>query len=73
LQRCSRNSVEQLGQIEYASFFEFVETRFAGKTVAISRAFDAVVEPGDFAGKFRVELMHRVVAQIQSQENSRKK
>jgi hypothetical protein len=62
-----------LGQIEATSFFEFVGTRLAGKTVAVSRAFGAVVEPGDLTGKFRVELMHRVVAQIQSQENSRRK
>jgi hypothetical protein len=62
-----------LGQIEDASFFEFVGTRFAGKTVAVSRAFGVVVELGDLTGKFRVELMHRVVAQIKSQENSCKK
>jgi hypothetical protein len=53
-----------LGQIDATSFFEFVGARFAGKTVAVSEAF-AVVEAGDLAGKFRVELMHRVVAQIQ--------
>jgi hypothetical protein len=62
-----------LGQIEDASFFEFVGTRFAGKTFAVSRAFGAVVEPGDLTVKFWIELMHRVVAQIKSQENSRRK
>ena len=61
-----------MGQIEDASFFECVGTRFAGKTVAVSRAFGAVAEPGDLTGKFTVELMHRVVTQIQSQENSRR-
>jgi hypothetical protein len=63
-----------LGQIEAASFFEFAGTRFAGKTVAVSEAFGAAAEPRDVIVKFRVEveveLMHRVVAQIQSQENS---
>jgi hypothetical protein len=59
-----------LGQIEAASFFEFAGTRFAGKTVAVSEAFGAVAEPCELTVKFRfeVELMHRVVAQIQSQE-----
>ena len=58
-----------MGHIEDVSFFEFAGTRFAGKTVAVSEAF-AVVEPGDLTARFRVELMHRVVAQIQSQENN---
>ena len=62
-----------MGQIDATSFFECVGTRFAGKTVAVSRVFGAVAEPGDLRGKFRVELMHRVVAQIKSQENSRRK
>jgi len=63
-----------LGQIEAASFFEFAETRLAGKGVAVSEAFGGAAEPRDGLVKFRVEveleLMHRVVAQIQSQENS---
>ena len=61
-----------MGQIEAASFLEFAGTRFAGKTVAVSEAFGAVAELCDLTVKFRVEveLMHRVVAQIQSQENS---
>ena len=56
-----------MGQIEAASFFEF-----AGTPVAVSEAFGAVAEPCELTVKFRfeVELMHRVVAQIQSQENS---
>jgi hypothetical protein len=74
LQRCPRNSEEQLGQIEAASFFEFAGTRFAGKTVAVSEVFGAVAELCDLTVKFRVEVeverMHRVVAQIPSQENS---
>jgi len=39
LQRCPRNSVEQLGQIEEASFF-----RFAAMPVAVSPALGAEVE-----------------------------
>ena len=64
MQRCPRNSVEQLGQIEDASFF-----RFAGTPVAVSTAFGAVVEPDELPVEFGVELMSGVVAQIQSREN----
>jgi hypothetical protein len=62
-----------LGQIEATSFFEFGGTRFAGTPVAVSKAFGAVAELGDRTVKFTVELMHSVVAQIRSLENSRKK
>jgi hypothetical protein len=63
LQRYPRNSVEQLGQIDEASLIGF-----AGTPAAVFSTPAAVVEPGDLTGKFRDELMHRVVAQIQSQE-----
>jgi hypothetical protein len=61
-----------LGQIDATSFFEFVGTRFAGKTVAVSRTFGVVVEPGDLTEKFRVELMHRVVAHPVARKQSQK-
>ena len=56
LQRCPRNSVEQLGQIEDASFFSFAGRRFAGKSV-VSEALDTVVEADGFLVKCRVELI----------------
>jgi hypothetical protein len=61
-----------LGQIDATSFFECVGTRFAGKTFAFSEAFGVVVEPDDLAGKFRVELMHRVVAHPVARKQSQK-
>jgi len=65
--------VEQLGQIEEASFFRFARTRFAGTPAAVSTALGAVVGPDElpveFGVEFSVELMSGVVSQIQSQEN----
>jgi hypothetical protein len=62
-----------LGQIEDASFFRFAAARFAGTPVAVPTAPGAVVEPEELPVEFRVELsvelMSRVVAQIQSREN----
>ena len=62
-----------MGQIEDASFFEFVETRFAGKRLAVSTAFAAVGEADELTVECGVELsvglMSGVVAQIQPREN----
>jgi len=63
LQRCPRNAVEELGQIEDASLF-----RFAATPVAVSTALGAEVDPDEFPVEPSVELMCGVVAQIQSQE-----
>src|SRR5258706_6963404 len=69
VQRCPRNSVEQLGQIEEASF-RFAGPGFAGTPVAV---FDAVGEAGELTVEFGVELsvglMSGVVAQIQPRGN----
>jgi hypothetical protein len=74
LQRCPRNSVEQLGQIEDASFFRFAATRFAATRfaatpAAVSTDLDADPEAAEFRGEFGVEVMSGVVAQIRSQKN----
>jgi hypothetical protein len=69
LQRCPRNSVEQLGQIEDASFFRFAATRFAATSAAVSTDLDADPEADEFRGEFAVELMSGVVAQIRSRKN----
>jgi hypothetical protein len=72
LAACPRNSVEQLGQIEDASFFRLAETRFAATPVAVSTALAAVVEPDELPVELSVELMSGVVAQIQSREKRSK-
>jgi hypothetical protein len=69
LQRCPSNSVEQLGQIEDASFGRFAETKFATTPLAISTALGGV-EPGERPVEFGVERMSDFVAQIQLRENT---
>jgi hypothetical protein len=63
LQWCPRNSVEQLGQIEDASFRRFGGARFAGTPAGVS-ARGAVAEPDDLPVEFSGEVMSGVVAQI---------
>jgi hypothetical protein len=65
LQRCPRNSVEQLGQIEAASFFGC-----AGTFAAVSIAIGELVERDAIPGAFEFELMFGVVAQIWLLENT---
>jgi hypothetical protein len=69
LQRCPLNSVEQLGQIEDASFFRFAGPRFAGTLIPISTALFAAAEPEALRVEFRVGFMSGVVAQSQPREN----
>jgi hypothetical protein len=69
LQRCPRNSVEQLGQIEDASFRRFAGTRLEAPPSAVSIAFGDVVESDKRRVESNVELMSGVVAQIQLREN----
>ena len=68
MQRCPRNSVEQLGQTEDASFcrfFRFAGPRFAGTPLLISTALGAAAERNALPVELRVGLMSGVVAQIQ--------
>jgi hypothetical protein len=69
LQRCARNSVEQLGQIEDASFWRFAETKFAATPVAVAIALNGVA-PGERPVEFGVERISGFVAQIQLRENT---
>jgi hypothetical protein len=69
LQRCPRNSVEQLGQIEEASFMRFANARFGATPVAVSIA-SGVVEADERSVEFGVERMFGFVAQIQPRENT---
>jgi hypothetical protein len=69
LQRCARNSVEQLGQIEDASCWRFAETKFAATPVAVSPALNGV-EPGERPVEFGVKRMSGFVAQIRLRENT---
>jgi hypothetical protein len=55
--------VEQLGQIEDASFRRFGGARFAGMPAGVS-ALGAVVEPDELPVEFSGEVMSGVVAQI---------
>ena len=55
--------MEQLGQIEDASFRRFGGARFAGTPADVS-ARGAVVEPDELSVEFRGEVMSGVVAQI---------
>jgi hypothetical protein len=66
LQRCPRNSVEQLGQIEDASFCGFAGARFARRPLADR---GATSEPNKRPVEFNAELMSGVVAQIALPEN----
>ena len=69
MQRCPRNSVEQLGQIEEASFGRLPGTRLEATPVVVSAACGAIVGPDELLVEFNVELMSGVVAQIQLREN----
>ncbi|MGO9404141.1 MAG: hypothetical protein ACLPVW_11800 [Terriglobales bacterium] len=60
MQRCWRNPVEQLGQMEDA-----FSLRTAG---AVSMVPGAAVEPDEPGAELRVEVISGVVAQIQSRE-----
>ncbi|HKM86777.1 MAG TPA: hypothetical protein VJW96_11255 [Terriglobales bacterium] len=65
LQRRPRNSVEQFGQIDAASFFGF-----AGTFAAVSIAIGELVERDAIPEAFEFELMFGVVAQIRLPENT---
>jgi hypothetical protein len=68
LHRCPRNSDEQFGQIEEASFFRLAGTRLA-LPAGVSTALGAAVELEELGVGFGSELMSGVVAQIHLQEN----
>ncbi len=69
LQRCPRNSVEQLGQIDDASLRRLAGAVIAGNSVAELSCPGGILEPDGGLDNGGVELMSGFVAQIEVDEN----